>query len=72
MESAATDVVIGGANLAASAFAAGLIDEVSITLTPVSIGAGKPALPTDRVIELELLSQRRFESGAVNVQYKVN
>lgn len=72
VDSADSDVIIGGANLAASAFAAGLIDEISLTLTPVAIGAGKPALPTDLVLDLELLKQRRFDNGAVNLQYKVN
>ena len=69
--SADSDVIIGGANLAASAFAAGLIDEISITLSTVSVGAGKPALPTDQTLELELLNERRFDNGAVNLQYKV-
>lgn len=72
VDTADSDVIIGGADLAASAFAAGLIDEISITLSPVAIGAGKPALPTDLVLELELLKERRFDNGAVNVQYKVN
>jgi dihydrofolate reductase len=72
VDSADSDVIIGGADLAASAFAAGLIDEISITLSPVAIGAGKPALPTDLVLNLDLLKERRFDNGAVNVQYKVN
>lgn len=71
IDSADSDVIIGGANLAASAFAAGLVDEISITLTPVAIGAGKPALPTDLVLDLDLLSERRFDNGAINVRYKV-
>lgn len=71
VESADSDVIIGGANLAASAFAAGLIDEVSITLAPVVIGAGKPALPINLVLALDLVSERRFDNGAVNVKYKV-
>lgn len=72
VDSADSDVIIGGADLAASAFAAGLIDEISLTLSPVAIGAGKPALPTDLVLNLDLLKERRFDNGAVNVQYKVN
>jgi dihydrofolate reductase len=71
VESAESDVIIGGANLAASAFAAGLIDEISLTLSSVSVGAGKPALPTDLVLGLDLLRERRFDNGAVNLQYKV-
>lgn len=72
VESADADVIIGGANLAETAFAAGLIDEISLTLTPVAVGAGKPALPTNLVLDLDLLSERRFDNGAVNLQYKVN
>lgn len=71
VESAESDVIIGGANLAASAFAAGLIDEISLTLSSVSVGAGKPALPTDLVLGLDLLRERRFDNGAVNLRYKV-
>lgn len=71
VDSADSDVIIGGADLAASAFAAGLIDEISLTLSPVAIGTGKPALPTDLVLNLDLLKERRFDNGAVNVQYKV-
>jgi len=71
VDSADSDVIIGGANLAASAFAAGVIDEVSLTLTPVAVGAGKPALPTNLVLDLDLLNERRFDNGAVNLRYRV-
>jgi dihydrofolate reductase len=70
-DTADADLIIGGANLAASAFAAGLVDEISITILPVSVGAGKPALPVDQKIELELLSERFVDNSTVNLQYKV-
>jgi dihydrofolate reductase len=65
------DIVIGGAALASSGFNAGLIDEVRTTVSPVLIGAGKPAFPTDLKIDLELIDERRFENGAVHLHYRV-
>jgi dihydrofolate reductase len=70
-ESASADILIGGATLAQTAFAAGLIDEVHLTLAPATLGAGKPALPTDLKLDLELIDQRRFDNGSVNLQYRV-
>jgi len=65
------EVIIGGAALAAEAFRAGLIDEVHLFLSPVAVGAGTPALPTDLRLELELLDERRFDNGVVYVRYAV-
>ena len=71
--SAATDhLTIGGANLGAQAFAAGLIDECRLFVAPVSIGGGKPALPLGARIDLELLEERRFDSGTVYLRYRVD
>ena len=39
------DISIGGAELAAQALEAGLVDEIQLFLVPVVVGAGKPALP---------------------------
>jgi dihydrofolate reductase len=69
--SAATDLTIGGANLAAHAFRAGLVDECQLFIGPVFIGAGKPSLPRDMRADLELLDQRRFSNGVVYVRYRV-
>jgi dihydrofolate reductase len=66
------DIGIGGAGLAARAFAEGLVDEVNLFLHPISIGGGKPALPRGLRLNLELLGHRRFESGAVHLRYRVN
>ncbi len=66
------DLGIGGAELAARAFAEQLVDEVNLFLHPVSVGGGKPALPRGLRLDLELLGHRRFESGAVHLRYRVS
>lgn len=65
------DLSIGGPGLAAAAFAAGLIDEVGLFVFPVAVGAGKPALPADLRLDLELLAERRFGSGVIYLSYGV-
>lgn len=69
--SAAGDVTVGGANLAAHAFRAGLVDECNFFVSPASLGGGKPALPRDMRIDLELLDERRFRGGTVYLRYRV-
>jgi riboflavin biosynthesis pyrimidine reductase len=61
------DLGIGGPTLAAHAFKAGLVDEVSLFVAPVVLGGGKPALRIP--VELKLLDQRRFDNGTVYVRY---
>jgi dihydrofolate reductase len=69
---ASADMAIGGAQLAAHAFAAGLIDECQLFLVPVIVGGGKHAMPTGGPrVNLRLLEQRRFASGTVYVRYRV-
>ena len=68
---ASADITVGGAALAAHAFAAGLVDEVQLFLVPVIVGGGKPALPTgDLRVNLELLDERRFADGTVYLRYR--
>ena len=69
-EAAAQDILIGGANLAAQAFRAGLIDECHFFLASINLGGGKPALPQAFRLELELLDVRRFGSGVVHLHYR--
>ncbi|HEY7134337.1 MAG TPA: dihydrofolate reductase family protein [Acidimicrobiia bacterium] len=69
--SAARDLTIGGANLAAKAFKAGLVDECHLMIYPVFVGSGKPALPRDGRADLELLDERRFGNGVVSLRYRV-
>ena len=64
-------ISIGGAELAAHGFRAGLVDDYHLFIAPISVGGGKRALPDDRRIELELASQRRFAGGMVHLHYRV-
>jgi len=64
------DILIGGADLAAQAFAADLIDEVQLYVLPLVVGGGKPGLPTRMRVDLDLLDQRRFDSGVVLLRYR--
>ena len=63
------DVTVGGADLAAQAIKAGLVDELHLFVTPVIVGGGKPALPNGVWLTLELLDIRRFEGGVVHLRY---
>jgi len=69
--SASCDVGIGGAELAAQALKASLVDECQVFLAPVVVGGGKRSLPEDIFARLELLEQRRFDSGFVYLRYSV-
>jgi dihydrofolate reductase len=63
------DISIGGAELAAHAIRAGLVDEFHQVVLPVIVGGGKPWLPDDVRVDLRLVDERRFESGAVHLAY---
>lgn len=65
------DLSVGGSQLAAVAFAAGVVDECRLLLTPAIVGGGKPALPRDQRIGLELQDERIFRSGVVYLDYRV-
>ncbi len=65
------DLIIGGANLAARAFAAGLLDECQLFVWPMIVGGGKPALPAGIRTELELLDEHRFANGVVHLRYRI-
>lgn len=69
--SASQDVAIGGPELAAQAFKAGLVDECQVFLAPVVVGAGKRSLPEGVFARLELLDQHRFDGGFVYLRYSI-
>jgi len=68
-ETASRDLTIAGPTLAAHAFAAGLVDECHLFLTPVVVGGGTSALPQGIRLKLELLDERRFSGGVVHLHY---
>lgn len=65
------DLSIGGPELAALAFHAGLMDEIQLFLSPIIVGAGNPALPAGVKVPLELLDERRFANDVVHLRYRV-
>ena len=69
--SAASDLTVGGAALAAHAFDAGLVDECQLFVHPVLVGEGKSAFPRDARIQLELLEEHRFGNGVVYLRYRI-
>ena len=69
-QSSGSDIGIGGAELAGQAIVAGLVDELHLLLVPVLVGGGKRALPNDVHARLDLLDERRFQSGTVFLRYQ--
>jgi dihydrofolate reductase len=65
------DLSVGGSELAAHTFRAGLVDRVDLFVCPVSVGGGKPALPHDLRLDLALTHEQRFGNGTVHLQYTV-
>jgi dihydrofolate reductase len=67
---AARDLMVGGPELAAHAFQAGLVDECQLFVAPIVVGGGKQSLPDNVRLELELLDERRFGNGMVYLRYR--
>ncbi|MGZ3667049.1 MAG: dihydrofolate reductase family protein [Ktedonobacterales bacterium] len=65
------DITVGGADLAAQAIKAGLVDECHLFLTPVVVGSGKQSLPNNVRLNLNLLDERRFGNGVVHLHYHI-
>ena len=62
---------IGGPHLAAQAFAAGLVDEVQLFVSPVVVGGGTKFLPDNLALSLELKDEYAFRNGVVYLGYTV-
>jgi dihydrofolate reductase len=67
---AGRDLIVGGPELAAQAFKAGLVDECHLFVAPVVVGGGNRSLPDNVRLKLELLDERRFGSGMVYLYYR--
>ena len=63
------DIAVGGADLAAQAIKAGLVDEYHLIVSPIVVGGGKQSLPNNVLLRLELLAERRFAGGVVHLRY---
>jgi dihydrofolate reductase len=68
-EQAAANIAVGGAELAAQAIRAGLVDELQLLLAPVVVGGGAQALPAGTRMDLDLREERRFGNGTVYLRY---
>lgn len=65
------DLAVSGAEVAASAWRAGLVDECQVFVAPVLVGGGKRMFPDGVRHRLELLEERRFGNGMVFLRYAV-
>jgi dihydrofolate reductase len=63
------DITVGGPELAGQAIKAGLVDECHLFVSPIIVGAGKPALPDQVRVTLETLDVRRFGNGVVYLRH---
>jgi dihydrofolate reductase len=68
--SAERDISIGGPELAGEAIRAGLMDELHLFVSPVVVGGGQRALPDGVRWDLELVGERRFGNGVVQLHYR--
>ena len=65
------DLVLGGADLAATFMRLDLVDEYRLYVHPVVIGRGRPLFPaSDAMISLELAETRTFGNGVVLLRYQ--
>ncbi len=69
---AGRDLNVGGPELAAQAFRAGLVDELYLFVVPIVVGGGKRSLPDNVRLRLELIDERHFGNGMVYLYYRTN
>jgi dihydrofolate reductase len=67
---ATADLLVGGADLAGQAIAAGLVDQVLLFVVPAVVGGGTSALPDGVRLDLTLLESRTFGNGTVFLRYR--
>jgi dihydrofolate reductase len=63
------DITVNGPELAGHAIRAGLVDEFHLIICPVVVGGGKRFFPEG--VRLDLLEERRFDSGVAAIRYAV-
>ncbi|WNM23708.1 dihydrofolate reductase family protein [Demequina capsici] len=71
VDASSKDVSIDGPTLAAQALQAGIVDEVSMYVQPIVVGAGQRFLPARLRLDLGLEEERRFDDGMVFLRYDV-
>jgi dihydrofolate reductase len=64
---------LGGANIAQQYLPLGLIDEISIGITPTLLGSGKRVFDIiDKYMELTLIKTKLYEGDLVELNYRIN
>jgi dihydrofolate reductase len=64
-------VYLDGGNLISQFVAAGLVDELTVTVVPILLGAGRPLFhAVDRMTPLVLVGVTQFDSGMVQLTYR--
>ena len=66
------DISIGGANLAAQAIQASLVDEYHFFVVPMTLGKGISVLPKNLSIKLDLMEEHRFDDGWLYLRYQTH
>jgi dihydrofolate reductase len=65
--------VFGGANLLGSLLDLNLVDELSVAVIPVLLGAGKPMVSIlDKQVKLKLTKTHSYSNGTVQLTYLIN
>ena len=65
-------MVIGVANIAQQYLPLGLIDEISIGITPTLLGSGKRVFDIiGKYMELTLIKTKRYEGDLVELNYRI-
>lgn len=68
---ASGDLTVEGPTLAAHALRAGLIDEIHRFVAPAMVGGGTPLYPAGLRLDLDLVDDRRFDTGIAYLRYRV-
>lgn len=63
--------LLGGSSLAGNCFAAGLLDELLVTLMPHLLGAGVPLFASGLERRLQLLDAHPASAGSIHLHYRV-
>jgi dihydrofolate reductase len=65
--------IFGGANIAQQYLQLGLIDEISVGITPTLLGNGKRLFDNiGKHIDLTLINTKQYEKDLVELNYKIN
>ncbi|CAN5469157.1 hypothetical protein BH20ACT15_BH20ACT15_15080 [soil metagenome] len=60
---------MGGGGLASDLLEAGLLDELQLTIVPITLGSGKRLFDRPAPSPMRLLSTRTFSSGMTELHY---